>query len=277
MSTVVQSGAGRLIVDGADVAGATTGMISMGLQSDTETSPMPGRGGVATTPYVAHGLAFSGRSGPTNDPALRAAIGNRQNVSFEAVAGEGDRLSGSALATSIALTLDPTTNVARWAASWAIDGDLASAAAPDDNRPAAGPAIAHHAVGTAIVWSPSAGDDVDLAALWHRTLTLRMTQRIERLRLPPPAGTLTSAVTADPAADPAYRVDLVVRYAAALEALRNARDGTITITRPAPAGWAYAIDVVCTGVAPNYERGRAAGVRLQFALRADGAAISAAV
>ena len=276
MSTVIQSNAGRLVVAGQDLAGMTTGMISMGPESEVETSPLPGRGGVATTPYVAHSLVFAGRSGPSNDPALRAAIGTRQNVAFDAVAGDGERLSGSAIPTSVTLALDPTLDVARWTARWAFDGDLATAAAPPDDRPDAGAAVAYPAVGTGIVWTPTAGDAIDLGALWHRTLTLRMTQRVERVRLPPAAGTLTSAVTADPAADPAHQVSLIVRYSAALDALRTARTGVIAVTRPAPAPWAYTIPAVCTGVAAAYERGRAAGVRLQFALLADGVATSEA-
>ena len=276
MSTVIQSGAGRLIVAGTDVAGATTGMVSMGPESEAETAPMQGRGGVATTPYIAYGLAFAGRSGPTNDPALRAAIGTRQALSFEGVAGVGDRLSGSAIPVSVALTLDPATDVARWAARWAFDGAPASAAAPADNRPAAGAAIAYPAVGTAITWSPDTGADVDVGALWHRTLTLQMGQRVERVRVPPAAGVDTVAVTADPAADPAFQVSLIARYSADLDALRMNRTGTLVITRPAPPSWVYTIPAVCTAVAAVYERGRAAGGRLRFVSLADGVPTSLA-
>ena len=270
MSTVVQSGAGRLIVAGTDVAGATTGMVSMGPESETETAPMQGRGGVATTPYIAYGLAFTGRSGPTNAPALRAAIGTRQALSFEGEAGQGDRLSGSAIPVSVGLALDPATDIARWTARWAFDGAPASAAAPADNRPAAGAAVAYAAVGTTITWTPDTGAAVDLAALWHRTLTLQLAQRIERVRIPPAAGVETSAVTADPAADPAYGAALIVRYSDALEALRINRTGSLVIARPAPASWVYTIPAVCTAVRAAYERGRAAGVSLRFVSLADG-------
>lgn len=276
MSTVIQSGAGRLIVDGADVAGATTGMESMGVESETETAPMPGRGGVATTPYIAYGLVFAGRSGPTNDPALRAAIGTRQDLSFEGVAGVGDRLSGMAIPEAVALTLDPATDIARWAVRWAFDGAPAAAAAPADTRPPAGPAVAYPAVGTAITWTPDTGAAVDLGALWHRTLSLQIGQRLERVRIPPAPGVDTSAVTADPAADPAYSANLVVRYSANLAPLRINRTGVLTITRPAPASWAYTIPSVCIGAAAVYERGRAAGMRLRFALLADGTPTSLA-
>ena len=269
MSTVIQSGDGRLIVDGTDLAGATTGMATMGVESETETAPMPGRGGVATTPYIAYSLAFAGRSGPTNDPALQAAIGTRQTLSFEGQAGIGDRLSGSAIPAAIALTLDPATDTARWAARWAFDGAPTAAAAPADTRPPDGPAIAYPAVGTAITWTPDTGAAIDLGALWHRTLSLQLSQQLERVKIPPAAGADTSAVTADPSADPSYNATLIVRYSADLAPLRINRTGTLTITRPAPANWVYTIPSVCTGAAAAYERGRAAGMRLRFNLLAD--------
>ena len=226
------------------------------------------------TPWRDYSHNFACASNTIHDPLLQAALGNAIAWAYEPIAGSGDRISGAATIIPT-LALDPITNRCNWTVRMESDGDIASAAAPNDDR-TPGVTQAHKAVPTTITYTPAGEAALNLRPLWASTLTIQGLSPTDRHRIVPTAPATTAGLTSDSQAI-GYQPALGLRYDAAIfDAIEAGPEGVLQIGRPEP-DWQYVLPVVLTSIQEEAPSQGAISLRLQFEPSSSGPPVAQAI